>query len=162
MIKLEDLNMSEKELDELQDLLNNRKKKKQYQENLEAIQRNRKYIGKCFTDKKGKYIRVLSSKSSNIYHLECMCFSFPVEFSEDYKWATRIFSADNIFSAIDFEGIHVEDYPLLCNDFGIKKKVIDGLTEITQEEYFQKMNEYITELQEKIKDEYFDTSKTVK
>lgn len=160
MINYKDLNLTEEELDELQEQLNMRKRKESFNKNIQAIEDNKKYIGKCYKDEKDNtYIRVLSSKSSNQYHFECMCFKFPVSFQEKH-YLTKIFSADNAFSTIDFEGFYIEDYPLLCNSFGKNKigKVVNNLIEIDEEEYFKKMNEYVIELQEKIKNGFFDTT----
>ena len=126
-----------------------------------AGKKNKQYIGRCFVEKGKKYIRVLSSKSSNGYRVEAMCFDFPVEYSTSGNM-TKMFSPDNAFSSIDFDGFYVEDYPLLCNDLfsGFRgKKVIDNLVEITEEEYFAKMDEYLDELKEKMKNGFFDTSK---
>lgn len=161
MINYKDLNLTEEELDELQNQLNNRKKQEAYNNNLEAIENHKKYIGKCYKDEKeNTYIRVLSSKSSNQYRFECMCFKFPVSYYENHH-LTKIFSPDNAFSTIDFDSIYIEDYPLLCSSWKSKTpaKVINTLIEISEEEYFEKMNEYIAELQQKIKDGYFDTTK---
>lgn len=158
----EDLNLTEKELDELQEQLNSRKTKKIYQENLDAIERNRVYIGKCYKEpKKDKYIRVLSSKSSNQYRMECMCFELPIKVEQNLH-LRKIFHPDCAFGTIDFEGIYVEDYPLLCSaGISIKGigKVVDNLIEITEDEYFEKMNDYISSLQTMIKNGDFDTSK---
>lgn len=161
MIKLEDLNLSEEDLDSLQKQLNDRKKKEVYEGYIEKIDEHKKYIGKCFKEKnKDKYIRVLSSKSSNQYRLECMCFEFPIKFSENHR-LTMIFNPENAFSTIDFEGIYVEDYPLLCSNWldNDRGNVIDSLIPISQEEYFEKMNEYVKALQEKVENGEFDTSK---
>lgn len=162
-MKLEDLNLTEEELEDLEMQLHNRKKRQQYEENIKQIDENKKYIGKCYKEKdKEKYIRVLSSKSSNSYRLECMCFSFPVTFKEHHH-LTKMFNPDNAFSEIDFEGIYVEDYPLLCCDWVHKKgNVLASLEEISEEEYFEMMNKYIKELQEKVKNGNFDTSKNNK
>lgn len=153
-MQIKDLeNMSESELDELQDFLNNRKSKKIYQQHLDAIKQNQKYIGKCYKEKKHeKYIYVLSSKSSNEYRMECICFELPVKFFEQHK-LTKMFNPDNTFSNIDFESIYIEDYPLLCNG------VLHSLEEISKEEYFSKMDEYVQELKEFIKEDKFNTSK---
>lgn len=162
-MKLEDLNLTEEELEDLEMQLHNRKKRQQYEENIKQINENKKYIGKCYKEKnKEKYIRVLSSKSSNSYRLECMCFEFPVTFKEQHR-LTKMFNPDNAFSEIDFEGIYVEDYPLLCCDWVHKKgNVLASLEEISEEKYFEMMNEYIKELQEKVKNGDFDTSKNNK
>ncbi|WP_286078008.1 hypothetical protein [Thomasclavelia cocleata] len=162
-MKLEDLNLTEEELEDLEMQLYNRKKRQQYEENIKQIDENKKYIGKCYKEKdRDKYIRVLSSKSSNSYRLECMCFCFPVSFKEVNR-LTKIFNPDNAFSEIDFEGIYIEDYPLLCCDWVHKKgNVLASLEEISEDEYFKKMNEYIEELQKKVKEGYFDTSKNNK
>lgn len=162
MIDYKDLNLSEEDLESLRDQLNNRAKKETYEEYLEKIREHKKYIGKCFKEnKKDKYIRVLSSKSSNQYRLECMCFEFPVKFSENHR-LTKIFSPENAFSEIEFEGIYVEDYPLLCSDWRNKKgKVYENLIEITEGEYFSKMDEFIEELKTKIKNDEFNTSKNI-
>lgn len=162
-MKLEDLNLTEEELEDLEIQLHNRKKRQQYEENIKQIDENKKYIGKCYKEKdKEKYIRVLSSKSSNSFRLECMCFEFPVTFKEQHR-LTKIFNPDNVFSEIDFEGIYVEDYPLLCCDWVHKKgNVLASLEEISEEKYFEMMNKYIKELQEKVKNGEFDTSKNNK
>lgn len=151
MIDYKDLNLTEEELDELQEQLNMRKKKEIYEKHIEAIEDHRKYVGKCYKEKrKDKYICILSSKSSNEYRTEAMCFEFPVKINERHN-LTKMFNPDNAFGGIDFKGIYVESYPLLCNSlFGDPGKVINHLEEITQEEYFKKMDEYIKELQEKI------------
>lgn len=162
-MKLEDLNLTEEELEDLEIQLHNRKKRQQYEENIKQIDENKKYIGKCYKEKnKEKYIRVLSSKSSNSFRLECMCFEFPVTFKEQHR-LTKMFNPDNAFSEIDFEGIYVEDYPLLCCDWVHKKgNVLASLEEISEEKYFEMMNKYIKELQEKVKNGEFDTSKNNK
>ena len=91
-----------------------------------------------------------------------MFFCFPVSFKEVNR-LTKIFNPDNAFSEIDFEGIYIEDYPLLCCDWVHKKgNVLASLEEISEDEYFKKMNEYIEELQKKVKEGYFDTSKNNK
>ena len=101
MIDLNKLNLTEEELDELEDVLRNRKRKQAYENNIQDIENNKKYIGKCYKDKYGKYLRVLSSKSSNQYRFECMCFEFPVTFKEDHH-LTKMFMPDNAFSTIEF------------------------------------------------------------
>lgn len=161
-----DLNLTEEELDELQNQLNMRKQKAIYKQNLKSIEDNKKYIGKCYKENengKEKYIRVLSSKSTNQYRLECMCFDFPVKFHNNIH-LTKMFNPENAFANIEFKGIYIESYPLLCTSWKSKKtaKVINTLVEITEEEYFNKMNEYITKLQEMIKNGEFDTSKNNK
>ena len=158
-MKIEDLNMTEEELDELENLLKTRKAKATYEKNIKAINEHKKYIGKCYKEDK-KYIRVLSSKSSNASRFECMCFEFPITYDEKHFY-TKIFNPINAFSTIDFQGIYIEDYPLLCNSWGTSHglKIVDSLTEITEEEYFSKMDEYIKNLQIMIKNGDFDTSK---
>lgn len=161
-----DLNLTDEELDELQEQLNMRKKKTAYEENLKAIEDNKKYIGKCYKEKvkgKDKYIRVLSSKSSNQYRFECMCFEFPIVF-HDKLHLTKIFNPDNAFANIEFKGLYIESYPLLCTSWKVNHpaKVVNTLEEISEEEYFNKMNEYIEELQKMIKSGAFDTSKNNK
>lgn len=165
MVDYRSLNMNEEELDELQRQLNERKARQTYENSLEQIEKNRKYIGKCYRTKdKKEYIYVLSSKSSNVFRFECMCFSFPVTFQENLN-LTKIFNPINAFSTIDYTGIHVEDYPLLCYAYsslkGDEKKlvVLNTLEEITEEEYFNKMYEYIDDLQTAIHNGKFDTSK---
>ena len=162
MIDYKDLNLSEEELDSLRDQLNNRKKYETFEEYKKTIKEHQKYIGKCFKEKdKNKYIRVLSSKSSNQFRFECMCFEFPVNFIEHHNYS-MVFSSEDAFSQIDFEGIYVEDYPLLCVDWKNKKgNILQNLIEISEDEYFSKMDEYIKELQEKIKNGDFDTSKNI-
>lgn len=164
MIDYKSLNLSEEELDELQHQLNNRKSKQQYERYIDRINEHKKYIGLCFKEKnKEKYIRVLSSKSSNEYRFECMCFELPIKFNEKHR-LTKIFNPENAFSTIDFESIYIEDYPLLCSSFLDKKvkKVIDALIPITEEEYFDKMKEYVMELEKAIKNDVFNTSKNNK
>ena len=159
-----DLNLTEKELDELQDQLNMRKQKQVYEQYIEAINKNRNYIGKCFKEKnKEKYIRVLSAKSSNEYRCECMCFDFPIKYTNE-SFLRKIFTPDIAFGRIKFKGFYTEDYPLFCNHLisGKNMRVIDSLEEITEEEYFLKMDQYLKELQEKIKNNEFDTSKNNK
>ena len=70
-MKLEDLNLTEEELEDLEMQLYNRKKRQQYEEKIKQIDENKKYIEKCYKENdRDKYIRVLSSKSSNSYRLE--------------------------------------------------------------------------------------------
>lgn len=158
MINIDDL--TEKELDELRNELNKRESKKIYNDNITAIKNNREYIGKCYKEKNNdKFIRVLSSKSSNPFRLECMCFELPVKFSENYN--SRFSASNSMFSNIDFDGIYIEDYPLLCSDYKTHGKVLNTLVEITEEEYFDKMDEYISNLQKMIKNNDFDTSKNI-
>lgn len=45
---------------------------------------------------------------------------------------------------------------------GTYGKVIDGLIEITGSEYFTKMDEYLSDLKEKVKLWYFDTIKNIR
>ena len=168
MINYKDLNLTEEELDELQEQLNMRKKKEAYEENLKFIEENRKYIGKCYKEKnkvsgKEKYIRVLSSKSTNPYRFECMCFDFPVIF-RDNPHLTKMFNPENAFAHIEFKSIYVESYPLLCTSWTNRKpgKIVDTLEEITEEDYFKKMDEYVAKLKEMIKDGEFETSKNNK
>ena len=153
-MQIKDLeNMSESELDELQDFLNNRKSKKIYQQHLDAIKHNQKYIGMCYKEKKHeKYIYVLSSKISKEYRMDCIGFELPVKFFEQHR-LTKMFNPDNAFSNIDFESIYIEDYPLLCNG------VLHSLEEISKEEYFSKMDEYVQELKAFIREDKFNTSK---
>lgn len=165
MFDIDSLNLTEEQLDELQHQLNQRKERQVYQNNLAAIEENRKYIGKCYVDRndkgKEKYIYILSSKSSNVFRFEAMCFSFPVKFKENLHMY-KIFNADSAFSTIEFNGIHVEDYPLLCcaykKDGNKILNVSQTLTEITPKEYFDKMYEYIDELQTKMINSEFDTT----
>lgn len=158
-MKLEDLNLTEEEMDDLQEELNSRKKKQAYKKNIEAIENNRKYVGKCYFDKKeNKYIMVLSSKSSNEYRLESMVFSFPIKVKENHRF-TKVFSPDNAFSTISYNGIHVESYPLLCSSFTSRGTVLKSLEEITKEEYYSKMDEYISDLKKTIKNKQFETNK---
>ena len=153
-MNIEDLkNMNESELDEIQDFLNNRKSKKIYQQHLDVINEHKTYIGKCYKEKKKeKYIYVLSSKSSNESRMECMCFEFPINYFEQHR-LTKLFNPENAFSNIDFEGIYVEDYPFFC--FG----TLNNLIEITKEEYFQKMDEWISSLKKFMEEDKFNTSK---
>ena len=158
MINYKDLNLTEEELDELQKQLNLRSKQQQYEENLQAIEEHKSYIGKCYFDKeKDQYIRVLSSKSTNQFRFECMIFSFPIKIKEE-KRKTLQFSPDNAFSNILWKGIHIEDYPLLCSH-PQRGKILHVLTEIDENEYFKKMDEYNTLLKEAIKNGIFDTTK---
>lgn len=164
MINYKDLNLTDEELDELQEQLNMRKKKEIYEENIKAIEDNRKYVGRCFREKgKNKYIYILSSKSSNQYRFEAMCFELPVKVSEKHH-LTKMFNPDNAFGHIEFKGIYIESYPLLCMSLTSKKpgKVINTLEEITQEEYFKKMDEYTKELQQKMAAGEFESSKNNK
>ena len=50
-MKLEDLNLTEEELEDLEMQLYNRKKRQQYEENIKQIDENKKYIGKCYKEK---------------------------------------------------------------------------------------------------------------
>lgn len=167
MIDYKDLNLTEEELDELQEQLNMRKKKELYEKHIETIENNRAYVGKCYKEKhrpKGqeKYICILSSKSSNEYRAEAMCFEFPVKIDEKHN-LTKMFNPDNAFGGINFKGIYVESYPLLCNSIISRPgKVLNNLEEITQEEYFKQMDRYIKELQEKVASGEFETSKNNK
>ena len=162
MIDIESLNLTEEELNQLQVQLNERKARQVYRDNLNKINENKKYIGKCYKEKdRNKYIYVLSSKSSNVFRFECMCFSFPVTFRENQR-ISRIFNPDDAFSTIEFDGIHVEDYPLLCYAYKSTSekvlKVLNTLEEITEEEYFNKMYEYIDDLQTSIHNGKFNTT----
>jgi hypothetical protein len=164
MIDYKDLNLSEEELDELTRQLINRKTRAVYEENIRAIDNHKQYVGKCYKEKDlEKYIMIISAKSSNQFRVEAMCFEFPVSFEERKQTSRLAFSSDDAFSSIDFDGIYVEDYPLFCTDHIHKKgNVLNSLEEITKEEYFEKMNEYISQLQEKLTNGDFDTSKNNK
>lgn len=158
-MRVEDLNLTEDELDDLQHQLNERKSKQVYEDYIAAIERNKKYVGKCYWDKdKDEYIMVLSSKSSNEYRLECMLFSFPVKVKENHR-LTKLFNPENAFSSISYQGIHVDSYPLLCSSFKTKGSVLKSLKEITKEEYYSKMDEYTKALQAAIDNGDFETSK---
>lgn len=164
MFDYKTLNLTEEELDELQQQLNKRKEIQQYEKYIDTINEHKKYIGLCFKEKKKeKYIRVLSSKSSNQYRFECMCFEFPINITENHR-LTKIFRPENAFSNIEFNSIYIEDYPLLCTSFINQKveKVIDSLIPISEDEYFSKMKEYVNELETSIKNGLFDTSKNNK
>lgn len=154
-------NLTDDELDQLRILLQKKENEKRLKNNLKLIKENQKYIGKCFKEKKSdKFIRVLSSKSCNTSNFECMCFEFPINV-EEFNHLSGIHDYDSVFSTIDFVGIYVEDYPLLCREDFSEDLVIDNLIEITEKEYFDKMNEFVALLQEKIKNDEFNTSKNL-
>ena len=158
----ESLNLIETQLNKLQDTLNQRKTRKTYEHYINEIDAHKEFIGKCFKEgNKDKYIRVLSSKSSNQFRLECMCFEFPITFNEKH-YTKQVFAPEIAFSTINFNGIHVEDYPLLCFSYGYKPTILPSLIEISEDEYFKQMHRYVDELEKEICSGSFDTSKNNK
>lgn len=148
-------NMSISELSKIQSALKNELDKKVLEEYKKEIENNSKYLNKCYYDKKEKlYLKVLSAKGSNGNRVECLCFKLPVRFTEFHN----AHYPHSIFSEIEFEGFYIDDYPMFCNGQENGKKIIDELQEISEEEFFEKFDEYIRELKEKIKNGYFDTS----
>lgn len=155
---LNELNMTDSELDQLTIMLNDRHIHRRYEENVKSIKKNMQYDGKCYKSFNGHtYLRVLSAKSENEYRFECMIFKFPIELHESKDSSLR-FRAANAFSNIEFEGVHIESVPLLCDsDMPHMTKVIDELVEISETEYFDKMDAYMSDLKQKIKSDFFKT-----
>lgn len=157
------MSMPQKDFDELRRKIREREYKKQYNDNIDEIICHREYTGRCYFDKQDNaYLRVLSAKSSNDVRMECLTFKFPVvlEEREDFRMVS---SPDDCFSEIENEFIHVEDFPFFCYDLDGdgEKKVFERLVEITEEEFFRKMDEYVSELKQAILDGAFDTAKGI-
>ena len=165
MRTLDDLHLTEEEFKKIKEEINTKETKDTYKKYKEEILEHQKYVGKCYKEKdKDKYLMIISARSSNQYRVEALIFEFPVKFEKNYH-LTKIFRADNIFMTLDFEGIHVEDYPLLCNNIFNKKgggRVIDCLEEITKEEFYSKMDEYLEELKKVLDSNTLDIAEELK
>lgn len=158
--------LTEDEIDNLREQIRKRDNTEQYNRNIDSIIENRKYIGKCFyNEKTHEYIKVLSSKSSNEFRLECMTFSYPIKCQETMKWH-KFTSPDDCFSRIESEFLVIKDYPLLCNGIAIGTdydgKVIDNLKLISNLEFEKALRGYIENLICAMNDGEFDTSKNVR
>ena len=155
--------LSDDELYELRQQINNRYSRRAYDENVREILDHRTYIGKCFYDEEeDKYIRVLSSLSSNAYRFECLVFKSQIKCETTYTADARTRPSHRCFSNIVTDFFVIEDYPLLCYDYGNLNnpgKVIDRLEEISQETYCEKMDEHFSAMKDAINSGMFDTTK---
>jgi len=134
--------LTQKEKDKILSKLQSEKTTKQYEENLEKIKNNKIYIGKYFKHN-DEYFCIIDSKSVNEYHLACFGFEFPPEIINLPK-RQRLFTPDLSFGEKDLKAFFVEDKPLLCLD----SKKLKECTEISKEEFLQKMDEYYLALKE--------------
>lgn len=151
--------LSIKELEELNCEIQLKLRKNKMVDIKVAIDNNQKYVGKCYkkqNDENTQYIMVVSALSSNEYHLDCLVFENNIIVERTLNRSMH-FSPQDIFQPIDYEGIHIEDLPLLCNSRILNsKKVISEYKEITKEEFYEEMDNYIKLLKEKLDNNDFN------
>lgn len=180
--KVKDLNLSEKELEELYLELKNKSAKEGFEKNLKSIEENRQYEGLCFKiikrdsmgEKIDKYCMVVRAKSQNEYWVECLTFDSPCSYTENSR-ISKMLQPENAFGTIDFSLLSVESFPLLCTshktlsiasfenpedafDFLKSKRATVLENEcniITEEEFWKKAKEEMENLREKIKSGFF-------
>ncbi len=141
--------LTDKDKENLLRELSTESKKEAYNKNLEIIEKNKEYVGRCF--KNGdEYFRIIDSRSSNEYHLECFTFKFPASI-KDVPIMHRIFTPDLVFGHQEMDGFFIEDKGLLCNNLKINnKKVIESYTEITEEEFEENMDRFYEDLKKEV------------
>lgn len=165
MCKINIDNLSQKELEELNNEVNKKLTCHRIVNIKVAIDRNQKYVGKCYKkineDGITEFIMVISALSTSEFYLECMVFENEILFERNISKNFH-FSPNDIFQGLNYDGIRIEDKPLLTESgyFYEKKKCIDNYTEITQEEYFKEMNQYIDKLQNYLKQNKFNDLST--
>lgn len=147
--------LNDRDVHELLSRLSLYDKEKSYKHNINIIREHNSYVGKCYKRiENDKYVMVLSSRSINEYHVTCLCFEFPVEIKEDRK-LYREFTPDSAFSNVKFKGIHIENILMFTDSlFRWEREYV----EISKEEYFKKMREYIDELERRINNKEFSFS----
>ena len=150
-------NLDYLDLEKIQFMLRDRKRIKKRKEIKAKVEANKLYVGKCYKKKVSlktkllpdmtEYIKVISERGENEYYMSALVFYKHPIYWFAYKSHKPVEVGDYYLGYFDYEAIHVEDYPFFCNDAATHGRVIDGLTEITLEEYNQSMNDYIKELQ---------------
>lgn len=146
-------NLNKEEQNEILEYLQNGRKHERYENNLKAIEDNKKYVGKCFKSKlKDKYIMVIDARSTNEYHLECFTFSYPITFLQTHPFMTKLFNDNSCFGNVELEGFDVEDIGLLCFSLKASGKRIDSeFEEITKEEFFEEFDKWTNNFKEELK-----------
>lgn len=146
--------LSVKELEELSNEVNKKLNKNRLVNVKVAIDKNQHYIGKCYRkkiDNGYKYIMVVSALSSNEYYLDCLTFNSNIKIERTIS-EKMTFSINDVFQPIDYQGIFVEDIGLLCKANSILAKpgdkVIDTYEQITKEDFYLAMDNYIKDLKE--------------
>lgn len=154
-------NLTQKELEQLQSEIGKTLTKHQIVNIKVNIDKNQRYVGKCYKRPKAdgviEFIMVVSALSSNEYNLECMIFENEILFERNLGNNFH-FSPIDIYQSLNYDGIRIEDVPLLTSDgcFYEKKKYIDNFTEITQEEFFNEMDKYVENLKKHLKENKFN------
>lgn len=103
---------------------------------LEEINKNKKYVGKCYRTKGNTYMKVVSEVSVNQYRVECVEFKLPIDLGY-----TRRFSLST--------GDTYPDSEITCVPFRFRSVMansLDNLTEIPLYEFGEAMEEYYSQL----------------
>lgn len=103
---------------------------------LEDINKNKKYVGKCYYREKEKtYMKIVSEVSSNKYRVECVEFKLPIDLGYNKKFS--------------LSGDTYPDAEITCVPFRFRSVMansLDSFTEITQLEFQDAMDRYYKEL----------------
>lgn len=104
---------------------------------LEEINKNKKYVGKCYRTKGNTYMKVVSEVSVNQYRVECVEFKLPI----DLGYKRRLSKANDTYP----------DSEITCVPFifrSVMANSLDNLTEIPLYEFGEAMDEYYIQLVE--------------
>lgn len=153
MIDFDDLTNDEKEA--LARQVENWRANVNYNNNVDAINRHKRYVGQAFRDG-SRYIYVLSAKSSNALNMECMVFDLD-EVPQESDYTDFHTKSTDAFSEIIYEGIHIEDYPMfvLRGD----KLEIERLEPISNKLYYSAYDLFTEKLKSMMNTGVFNTSK---
>lgn len=164
MSKIDIDNLSIKELEELETKIKTKLQKNQMVNAKVAIDRNQMYVGKCYKKEINngiQYIMVVSALSSNEYHLDCMIFESDITFERRLNNSMHS-SYRDAFQPLEYDGIRIEDLPLLCSSNLSLNKVIDEYVPITKQEYYEAMDKYILLLKKSLDENKFNDLSSAK
>ena len=113
----------------------------------ESVDKNRKYVGKCYSvpsfdtemfPSMKKYVKVVSERASDAYHVSCLVFHEVPTYWFNYQ-STRIgVPGDYYLGSFEFDGIYMDEVRIDELGYGF---------EISEGEYNRLMQQYINELQ---------------
>ena len=104
----------------------------------EKYEKNKALVGRCFVRREQKFFKVVSIKSNNEYRVTCLVFKKDPEADFISKWDMNSSYHHPNAGRIDFYGVYTDDILI--------KDLLEGCTEIDEEEYNSQLHKYIDKL----------------
>lgn len=105
------------------------------EQKLNEINKNKKYVGKCYKANDGVYMKIVSEVSTNQYRVECVEFRLPIDLGYRKKYS--------------LSGDTYPDAEIACVPFRFRSVMansLDSLSEISPYEFGEAMDEYYAQL----------------